>query len=321
MKVNTGNETGTYTLKPLSMSDVPKEVRENIEKQFKKTDEEAASVELSGVGKKLSIELPQRERPVLETTPVKTNSVLKIMPRTGYESIDNTLIDSLKNVSEDVKQSAYGIIRQDMLRGYNGGMSESERQDRISFGLAEAQYLADNYMNKDDADKFMSSMKKIAGIAESGTVDATGKMTYDMLGQHAYNVDQNGYTVEITDTIGMMKRYDSERYGQWKELKDKFDETGDVEYLKNSMKVTIQFVLDNVRKHPERVDEYEKEQKEKVEKLSDKNVRKTFDKIATKNFDEFMNSLKAIQNQNMNLQNNWFSTRYNDLFKSLQGLK
>lgn len=322
MKVNTGNEAGTFTLKPIRVSDLPKEVSENIAKQFQKTKEEAASVELSGVGKKLSIELPERERPVLETTPLTNERpVLKIMPRTGYESIDNTLIDSLKNVSEDVKQNVYGIIRQDMLRGYSGGMSESERQDRISFGMAEAQYIADNYMNQEDADKFMSSMKKIAGIAENGTADANGKMTYDMPGQHAYNVDQNGYTVEITDTVGMMKKYDSDRYNQWKEFNDKFNETGDIEYLKSSMKVSIQFILDNVRKHPERVDEYEKEQKEKVNNLSDKNVRKTFEKVDTKNFNAFMDSLKAIQNQNMNLQNNWFSTRYNDMFKSLQNLK
>lgn len=320
MQVNVCDATGLFTLKPIEMSNLPKEVSENIAKQFKKTDEEAATVELSSVGKKLSIEMPEREKKVLETTPLNANKPVTYMPRTGYEAIDNKLVDSLKNVSEDVKQSVYGIIRQDMLRGYDGGMSESERQDRISFGLAEAQYLADNYMGKEDADKFMTAMKKIAGIAQNGTADKNGKMTYDMPGNQASYVDKNGYTVETTDTIGMMKKYDSDKYNQWKELQDKFGETGDEEYLKASMKVSIQFVLDNTH-HPERVNAYENEQKSKVANLSDKNVRKTFEKVDTKDFDSFMNSLKAIQNQNMNLQNNWFSTRYNDLFKSLQNLK
>lgn len=320
MQVNTNNATSLFSLKPMEMSELPKNFAENIAKQFKKTDEEAVSLELSGVGKKLSVELPEREKKVLETTPLNANKPLKIMPRTGYESIDNKLVDSLKNVSEEVKQSAYGIINQDMLRGYNGGMSESERQDRISFGLAEAQYLADNYMDKEDADKFMTAMKKIAGIAEKGTADNNGKMSYDMPGNNASFIDKNGYTVQTTDTIGMMKKYDSDKYNQWKELQDKFGETGDSEYLKASMKVSIQFVLDNTH-HPERVTAYESEQKNKEANLSDKDVRKTFEKVDTKDFDSFMNSLKAIQNQNMNLQNNWFSTRYNDMFKSLQNLK
>lgn len=34
-----------------------------------------------------------------------------------------------------------------------------------------------------------------------------------------------------------------------------------------------------------------------------------------------LSSLKAIQNMNMNLQNNRFRTRYNDMFKFLQSLK
>lgn len=321
MVVNTENAAGLFTLKPIEQSNLPKEVSENIAKQFKRTEEEAATIEISGVGKKLSIELPEREKKVLETTPNEARRPVSYMPRTGYESVDNTLIDSLKNVSEDVKQSVYGIIRQDMLRGYDGGMSESERQDRISFGLAEAQYIADNYMSKDDAGKFMTAMKKIAGLAKGGTADSTGKMTYDMPGDRASYVDKNGYTVETTDTVGMMKKYDTDRYNQWKELNDKFGETGDTEYLKASMYVSIQFVLDNVRYHPERVDNYEQEQKSKVNNLSDKDVKKTFQKVDTKDFDSFMNSLKAIQNQNMTLQNNWFSTRYNDLFKSLQNLK
>ena len=321
MKVNASNENGLFTLKPIEMSNLPKEVSENIARQFKKADGEAASLEISHVGKNLSIDIPERERPVLETKPLGANRPVTYMPRTGYESIDNKLIDSLKNVSEEVRQNVYGIIRQDMLRGYNGGMSESERQDRISFGLAEAQYIADNYMGKSDADQFMASMKKIAGIAEHGTSDSTGKMSYDMPGDRASFVDKDGYTVQTTDTIGMMQKYDPERYSQWKELQDKFGETGDDEYLKASMRVSISFVMDNVQRHPGRVEEYEKEQKDKESTLSDQNVKKTFEKVDTKSFDAFMNSLKAIQSQNMNLQNNWFSTRFNDMFKTLQYLK
>lgn len=321
MNVNMANKNRMFALKPININDVPKEVRENIEKQFKNTDEESASLELSGVGKKLSIETSRKERPVLETKPVEVRHVLTIMPRTGYAAIDNSLMDSLKNVSDNVKQSAYSIIRQDILRGYSGGMSETERQDRISFGLAEAQYLADNFMGDDDASRFMTAMRKIAGIAVKGTTEANGQMTYDMPGNSGYFVDKDGYTVENTDTIGMMKKYDAEKYAQWKELQDKFGETGDDEYLKASMRVTIQFVLDNASKHPERVKEFEKEKDGKIEKLLEQDVKKTFEKIDTKSFDAFMSSLKAIQNMNMNLQNNWFNTRYNDMFKFLQNLK
>lgn len=321
MKINAGNESGKLTLRPIELSNLPKKVSENIARQFRNTDGEAVSIEISHVGKKLSVDILERERPVLETISLNANKPVTHMPRTGYESIDNKLIDSLKNVSEEVRQNVYGIIRQDMLRGYNGGMSEVERQDRISFGLAEAKYIADNCMEESDADKFMEAMKKIAGIVERGTADATGKMSYDMPGDRSCFVDKNGYTVQTTDTVGMMQKYDPERYSKWKELQDKFGETGDSEYLKASMRVSIEFVMDNVQRHPGRVEEYEKEQKDKENDLSDQKVKKTFEKVDTKSFDAFMNSLRAIQNQNMNLQNNWFSTRFNDMFKTLQHLK
>lgn len=309
------------SISPISKDNVPKEVRERIEAVFA-NDSDAATVEISSTGKKLSYDVQKQERPVLQTEPVNNERyVVRSLVRTGYASIDNSIIDSLKNVSDEVRQSAYDIVRHDMLRTYTSGMSEGERQDRISLGLAEAQYIADNFLGKEDGDKFMNAMKKVAGIASKGVADATGKLSYDMPGQHRVNVDQDGHTVETSDTIGMMKRYDPEKYAKWTELKDEFSKTGNKDTLIASMKLEIQFILDNARKNPNAINEYEKEEREKVDKMSDENVSKAFDKINTSSLDDFMNSLKGIQSGNMDLQTMMFTQKFEGIQTLFSSLK
>ena len=70
---------------------------------------------------------------------------IRDLVRTGYASIDNAIIDSLNGVSDEVRQYAYDIVRNDFLLENAAGISESERQDLISLGLSEAQFVADNY--------------------------------------------------------------------------------------------------------------------------------------------------------------------------------
>lgn len=309
------------SISPISKDNVPKEVRERIEAVFA-GDSEAATVEISNTGKKLSYDVQKQERPALQTEALNNNRYeIRSLVRTGYASVDNAIVDSLKDVSAEVRQSAYDIVRHDMLRTYTSGMSENERQDRISLGLAEAQYIADNYLGEEDGAKFMNAMKKVAGIAAGGVADATGKLTYEMPGQYRVNVDADGHTVETSDTIGMMKKYDPEKYAKWTALKDSFSKTGDKDTLIASMKVEIQFILDNARKNPNAINEYEKEEKEKVDKLSDEKVNKTFEKVNTSSLDDFMNSLKGIQNGNMDLQTMMFTQKFESIQTLFSSLK
>lgn len=309
------------SIAPISKDNVPQEVREKIEAQFAK-DSDAATVEISSTGKKLSYEVQKQDKPALQTEALGNNrNVIRSLVRTGYASIDNAIVDSLKDVSAEVRQSAYDIVRHDMLRTYTSGMTEDERQDGISLGLAKAQYIADNYLEKEDADKFMTAMKKVAGIAAEGVADSTGKLSYDMPGQNNVMVDSSGHTIENTDTIGMMKKYDPDKYSQWTSLKDQFKATGNKDFLIESMKVEIQFILDNAKKNPNAAEEYEREQKARVDSLSDDKVSKTFDKVKTTSYEDFMNSLKGIQSEKTDLQTILFNQKFEGIQTLFSSLK
>ncbi len=125
--------------------------------------------------------------------------------RTGYAHIDNTIIDSLHGVSTETRQYVYDMINNDFLIRHAEHISEDERQDLISQGLSEAQFIADNYLSGDNAKDFMGAIKKMAGIAANGIREEDGTMDYG--GIYHTNITENGYTVQISNTVGMMKRF------------------------------------------------------------------------------------------------------------------
>lgn len=88
------------------------------------------------------------------------------------------LYGSLENASEETVKAANGIINQYLLPHDVSGMTEEQRQDAIAFGMEEARYLAENYLDEEHAGDFLSAMETIAKYGMNGTVSEDGKVTY-----------------------------------------------------------------------------------------------------------------------------------------------
>lgn len=228
------------------------------------------------------------------TAPVVTRD----LERTGYASIDNTIIDSLNGVSDDVRQYAYDIVREDFLIDNAGDMSEEERQNLISLGLSEAQFIADNYLSGDNAKDFMTAIKKVAGIAARATREEDGTMDYGCI--YSRNHTENGYTVEITDSIGMMKRFRPDLYQEYKSLQKELAETHDTErILKECTKLLSGFMNELVTEQPDAWKQFKQEGLKRLEETSEKDVKDTFQNVETKSAKGFIEALMQMQNRNL----------------------
>lgn len=90
------------------------------------------------------------------------------------------LYSSLEGADENAVKAANGIIKNYFLPSNVGEMSEQERQEMIAFGMEEAKYIAENYLDEDHAGEFLSAMETIAKYGTNGTVDENGNVTYDI---------------------------------------------------------------------------------------------------------------------------------------------
>lgn len=263
----------------------------------------AASLKLSveGKAKVQSAQSTQSAQTQAVQRQVRTGTapvVARDLERTGYASIDNTIIDSLNGVSDDVRQYAYDIVREDFLIDNAGDMSEEERQNLISLGLSEAQFIADNYLSGDNAKDFMTAIKKVAGIAARATREEDGTMDYGCI--YSRNHTENGYTVEITDSIGMMKRFRPDLYEEYKSLQKELKETHDTERIvKECAKLTNRFMNEYMVEHPNAWEQFKKEGLKRLEETSEKDVKDTFQNVETKSVKGFIEALMQMQNRNL----------------------
>lgn len=90
------------------------------------------------------------------------------------------LYNSLEGADENTVKAANGIIKNYFLPNNIGDMSEEERQEMIAFGMEEAKYIAENYLDEEHAGEFLSAMETIAKYGMNGTVDESGNVTYDI---------------------------------------------------------------------------------------------------------------------------------------------
>ncbi|NBJ94682.1 hypothetical protein [Parablautia muri] len=90
------------------------------------------------------------------------------------------LYDSLENADDKVVGAVTGIIKNYLMPHQIGDMSEKEWTDQIAFGLEQAKYLAENYLDEEHAADFLSAIETIAKYGLNGIVDKDGKVTYDI---------------------------------------------------------------------------------------------------------------------------------------------
>lgn len=280
----------------------------------RKTDEKIRSSfgkkEPLGVALKISREAKEKAQSdtAVQTRAVRQQAALpeghapevkRDLVRTGYASIDNTIIDSLNGVSDEIRQYAYDIVRNDLLLSDVSGISEEERQELISLGMTEAQFVADNYLSGENAEAYMTAMGRVAGIAANGVRDEDGIMDYG--GLYKTNITENGYTVEITDTSRMMKQYRPEMYAQSKALEKEIanaKEEDKIPLLRKYAKLGLDFMKEMIDKQPEAFKQFERQQMKRLEELPEAEVTDAFRDAETKGVKNFMNALMQIQMKN-----------------------
>lgn len=91
---------------------------------------------------------------------------------------NDRLYNSLAGADEEVVKAANGIIKNYLLPANVSDMSEDERKAMIAFGMKEAKYLAENYLDQEHSGEFLSAMETIAKYGMNGTVSENGTVTY-----------------------------------------------------------------------------------------------------------------------------------------------
>ncbi len=88
------------------------------------------------------------------------------------------LYDSLAGADEEAVKAANGIIKNYFLPSNVSGMSEEERKAMIAFGMEEAKYIAENYLDPEQREEFLSATETIAKYGMNGIVSEDGTVTY-----------------------------------------------------------------------------------------------------------------------------------------------
>lgn len=91
---------------------------------------------------------------------------------------NSKLQDSLEGASQQVRDATFTTISKNFLLRDVGDMTEEQRQAMISLGLEKARYIADNYLEGQQAKDYMDAMTTIAKFGVNGVKDESGKVTY-----------------------------------------------------------------------------------------------------------------------------------------------
>ena len=153
------------------------------------------------------------------------------------------LYDSPEGAEENVVQTATGIIKNYLLPCNVSGMSEQERKDQIAFGLESARYLAENYLEGDKADTFLTAMETIAKYGLSGKVSEDGKVQYDIK-----KGPMAGAPDDFVDTMDILKQKAPDLYREVKELnQDIINQKGNGKFSTRFLELfkKVQKVLDS----------------------------------------------------------------------------
>ena len=221
---------------------------------------------------------------------------LELPAYSGMYGADKAVASAVENCSKEEQGFVYDIIRQNFLVGNSGSMTEEERQANISLGMKKAEHAAENFIPEDSKKSFLEAMESIAKLASARKADNNGNMDYGI--EKGTYLGHGSNLVKTTNALDMMRTMDSSAYTEYQKI-NKESSNGDRQL--NALKYLTNWYNSAVKKNPSMVDDYEKQSEEYVEKnVKDQKLDKTFSDIKTNNKADFLESLKAFQNNNPN---------------------
>lgn len=135
----------------------------------------------------------------------------------GTVQINDSLNRLLQDQPPEVKEAVYGIIQSNFITDV---ADEEERHALLELGLAQAEYIADNYMNEDDAAEFMDTIRLIGAISKTRSVDPeTNGVRYETPPQRPVGAPE-----DYIDLSDMMRKFEPETLNQ---LQDALANGGD----------------------------------------------------------------------------------------------
>lgn len=253
---------------------------------------------------------PEKQAAISEAIIQRENTYLIQIPNI---QINDKLYSSLHGADENATKAANGIIKNFFLPSNIGNMSEEERQELIAFGMEDAKYIAQNYLDEEHSKEFLSAMETIAKYGMNGVVDQNGNVTYDIKKGPLVGAPDN-----YLDQMDILKEKAPDLYDEIKELNyniinHKNGETFGTKFLelcKRAEKVLNGTSNKNGKTNLEVAVEEYSDWKNKIEETK---LPTVFNSIKYNDLQNFFDSLQSQSS----LSNSWLNENLNRFMKWL----
>jgi hypothetical protein len=197
----------------------------------------------------------------------------------GSAEIRSALDKSLQDQPENVRDGVSSIIQNHFYPEGAAALSQDERDALLDAGMAQARFVADNYiMDPEKKDLFLSTMHQIAALSKTGTVDAaTGGMKYASLPSRPIGAPE-----DYINPSDLMERYDPKSF-------EKYNNATDVT---EKLSILIKFAKTSGKNQEWRT-EYLEEAKALKQKLAESDTGSRFKDADTSSISAFVSDMFA----------------------------
>ncbi|RAI94291.1 hypothetical protein DET54_10891 [Paenibacillus pabuli] len=205
----------------------------------------------------------------------------------GTVQINDSLNRLLTDQPSEVKEAVYGIIQSNFITNVTG---EEDRSALLELGLTQAKYIADNYMKGDNATEFMTTIRQIAAISTTRTVDPeTKEIHYETPPQRPF-----GAPDDYIDLTYMMKKFEPKT----------LDKLQDAIVNGKDWNSILQSFAKNVSTNQDWLKEYKEDVAKSTGNIAGEN---RFEKASTSSLSEFVEDIKNMI-AHAGIENNDFLT-------------
>ncbi|CQR58599.1 hypothetical protein [Paenibacillus riograndensis] len=197
----------------------------------------------------------------------------------GTTEINEALTHALEGEPTEVVDAVYGIIQSNFI--VDGNVNDEEkRKALLEMGLSQSKYIAENYMEGEQADKFLKTMNTIAAVASTRSTDpVTGDISYKLPSSRPVGAPE-----DYINPSELMKQADPETYSRFK---------NDIFHGGNGLDILLDFVK-KVPQHPEWAEKFKEQTARNDQLLNNTHIQNRFDTADTSSAAAFLESMQSI---------------------------
>lgn len=197
----------------------------------------------------------------------------------GTAEINEALTHALEGEPAEVADAVYGIIESNFIVGGNVNDDE-KRKALLEMGMSQSKYIAEHYMDGEQADKFLKTMNTIAAVATTRSIDpVTGDIRYNLPSSRPA-----GAPDDYINPSELMKQADPETYSRFK---------NDISLGGNGLDILLDFAK-KIPKHPEWAEQYKEQTAQNDQLLKNTHIQNRFDAADTSSPAAFLESIQSI---------------------------